>query len=103
VRNRDPDNLCEEIRRVITEAAMKNKPQKRNKKGPKWLTERTLKIAEERREATQVGNRAEVRRLNSEFQREARKDKDRFIKQKCRNLEEKAQKKRPRDMFRTIR
>jgi hypothetical protein len=60
VRNRDPDNLWEEIRRVITETAMKNIPKKRNKKGPKWLTERTLKIAEERWEAKQVGNWAEV-------------------------------------------
>jgi hypothetical protein len=81
---------------------MKNIPEKRNKKGPKWLTERTLKITEERREAKEVGNRAEVRRLNSEFQREARKDKDMLIKEKCRDLEEKAQKIRPRDMFRTI-
>jgi hypothetical protein len=56
-----------------TEAAMKNIPEKRNKKGPKWITKRTLKIAEERREAKEVGNRAEVRRMNSEFQREARK------------------------------
>jgi hypothetical protein len=47
--NRDPDKLWEEIRRVIIEAAMKNIPEKRNNKGPKWLTERTLKIAEERR------------------------------------------------------
>jgi hypothetical protein len=41
--------------------------------------------------------------LNSEFQREARKDKERSIKEKCHDLEEKAQKKRPRDMFRTNR
>ena len=41
--------------------------------------------------------------MNSEFQREARKDKERFIKEKCCDLEEKAQKKRPRDVFRTIR
>jgi hypothetical protein len=41
--------------------------------------------------------------LNSEFQREARKDKERFIKEKCRDLEEKARKKRPRDIVRTIR
>jgi hypothetical protein len=89
--------------RVITEAAMKNIPEKRNKKGPKWLTERTLKIAEERREAIEVGNREKVRRLNSEFQRRARKDKVRFMKEKCRDLEEKAGEKMPRDMFRTIR
>jgi hypothetical protein len=38
-----------------------NIPEKRNKKGSKWLTETTLKIAEEKREAKQVGNRAEVR------------------------------------------
>jgi hypothetical protein len=65
---------------------MKNIPEKRIKTGPKWLTERTFKIAEERWKAKQVGNRAEVRRLNSEFQREERKDKGRFIKEKCRDL-----------------
>jgi hypothetical protein len=86
VGNQDPDNIWEEISRVITEDAMKNIPKKRNNKGPKWLTERTLQIAEERRKAKQAGSRAELRRLNSEFQREARKDKERFIKEKCHDL-----------------
>jgi inorganic triphosphatase YgiF len=42
-------------------------------------------------------------RLNLEFQREARKGKECFIKDKFRDLEEKNQNKRLRDMFRTIR
>jgi hypothetical protein len=95
VRNRDPDNLWEEIRRVITEAAMKNIPKKKEtRKVPNGSQKEPLRL-QKRREAKQVGNRAEVRRLKSKFQREARKDKERFIKEKCCDLEEKARKRGP--------
>jgi replication initiation and membrane attachment protein DnaB len=83
LRKQDPDDLWEEIRGIIIEAAMKSITEKRKKNGPKWLTERTFKITEDRQEAKQAGNRADVRRLNSELQREARKDTERFIKEKC--------------------
>jgi hypothetical protein len=44
VRNRDSDNLWVAISRVITGVAMKNIPEKRNKKGPKWLTKEPLRL-----------------------------------------------------------
>jgi hypothetical protein len=103
LRHRNPDNIREETRKIIGKAATKNTLEKRSKKSPKLLRERTIKIAEERWEAKQVRNRTEVRRLNAEFRREARKDKERLIKDKYHHLEEKNKRKRPRDMFRTIR
>lgn len=48
LRNRDPDNLWDQIRKLITEATTKNIQRKRSQTGLKWLTEKTIKIAEER-------------------------------------------------------
>lgn len=68
---------------------MKNIPEKRTRKGPKWLRERTIEIAEERWEAKQVGNRTEVRCLYAKFHSKVREEKERLKKDKYHDLEEK--------------
>ena len=45
----------------------------------KWLSEKTLKIAEKRREAKGKGGKARYTHLNAEFQRIARRDKKAFL------------------------
>lgn len=60
LRNQDPANLLQE-KRKLQEAAMKNIPEKKNQERFKLAHRRTIKIAEERREAKRVEDRAEVR------------------------------------------
>ena len=57
---------------------MKNIPgkKKKNQERSQLAHRRTIKIAEVWQEAKQVWNREEVRRLNSEFQKEGRTDKN---------------------------
>ena len=49
---------------------MKNILEKKNQERSQLAHRRIIKIAEERLEAKQVGNRTKARRLNSEFQGE---------------------------------
>ena len=50
-------------------------PKKKKCKKAKWLSEKALQIAEERREAKDKGERDRYTQLNAEFQRIAKKDK----------------------------
>ena len=54
----------------------------------KWLTEETLQIAEKRREAKGKGEKERYNHLNTEFQRIARKDKEAFLSDQCKGIEE---------------
>ena len=60
------------------------------KKG-KWLSEETLKIAVKRREAKSKGKKERYTHLNSEFQRIARRVKNAFLSDQCKEIEEKQQ------------
>ena len=54
----------------------------------KWLSQEALQIAEERKAAKSKGERERHIRLNSEFQRIARRDKKAFFNKQCIKLEE---------------
>ena len=47
------------------------------------MSEEALQIAEERREAKGKGERERYTQLNAEFQRIVRKDKEAFLKERC--------------------
>ena len=64
---------------------------KKKYKKAKWLPEKTLQIAEERREARGRGDRERYTQLNAEFQRIARRDKKPFFNEQCKEIEEKQQ------------
>ena len=49
-------------------------PQEKEMKKAKWLSEKALQIAEERREAKGKGKKERHTHLNAEFQRIARRD-----------------------------
>ena len=61
-----------EVCNIIQEAVTKTILKKKKFKEAKWLSEKTLQIAEERREAKGKGER-ERYALNTEFQRLARR------------------------------
>ena len=50
------------------------------------MSEETLQIAEERREARGRGDRERYTQLNAEFQRIARRDKKAFLSEQCKEV-----------------
>ena len=76
--DRVPEELGMEVHSAVQEAVTKTIPKKQKGKKAKWLSEKALQIAEERREAKGKGEREIYTQLNAEFQRIARKDKKAF-------------------------
>ena len=64
-----------EVCDIVQEAVIKTIPKKKKCKKAKWLSDKTLQIAEKRREAKGKGERERYTYLNAEFQRIARRDK----------------------------
>ena len=56
--------------------------QKKCKKA-RWLSDKSLQIAEKRREAKDKGEKERYTYLNTEFQRIARRDKKAFLSNQC--------------------
>ena len=64
-----------EVCDIVQEALIKSIHHKKKCKKAKWLSEETVQIAEERREAKSKGERERYFQVNVEFQRIARRDK----------------------------
>ena len=60
-----------------------NHPQEEEMQKEKWLSEETLEIAEERREAKGKGEKERYTHLNAEFQRIAGRDEKAFLSDQC--------------------
>ena len=69
----------------------------------KWLSEEALQIAVKRREAKSQGQKERYKHLNAEFQRIARRDKKAFLRDQCKEIEEKNRMGKTRDLFKKIR
>ena len=72
-------------------------------KKPKCLSEEALQIAEKRREAKGKGKRERYTHWNVELQRIARKDKEVFLSDQCKEIEENNTMGKTRDLFKKIR
>ncbi|KAF7249469.1 Craniofacial development protein 2 [Varanus komodoensis] len=94
-----PEELWTEVRNIVQEAATKAIPKKKKCKKAKWLSEEALQIAEERREAKGKGERERYTQLNAEFQRIARRDKNAFLNEQCKEIEENNRIGRTRDLW----
>ena len=101
--NRVPDELWTEVHDIVQETGIKTIPKKRKCKRAKWLSEETLQIAEERREAKSKGGKERYTHLNAEFQRMARRDKKDFLSDQCKEIEENNRTGKTRDVFKKIR
>ena len=62
---------------------------KKKCKKAKRLSEEVLQIAEQRREAKGKGEKERYKHLNTAFQRTARRDKKAFLRDQCKEIEEK--------------
>ena len=56
-----------------------------------------------RREAKSKGEKESYKHLNAEFQRVARRDKEAFLNDKCKEIEENNRMEKTRDLFKKIR
>ena len=75
-----------EVCNIVQETVTKTIPKKKKCKKAKWLSEKALQIAEERREAKDKGERDRYTQLNAEFQRIARRDKKAFLNEQCKEI-----------------
>ena len=101
--DRGPEELWMEVCDIVQEVVIKTIPKKKKCKKAKWLSEEALQIAEKRREVK--GNREKERytHLNAEFQRIARRDKNAFLSDQCKEIEGNNSMEKTRDLFKKIR
>ena len=69
----------------------------------KWLSDKALQIAEQRRDANGKGEKERYTHLNAEFQRIARRDKKAFFSDQCKEIEETNRMGKTKDLFKKIR
>ena len=98
-----PEELWTEVCDIVQEAVIKTIPKKKKCKKAKWLCEEGLQIAEKRREAKGKGEKERYTHLNAEFQRRARRDKQAFLSDQCKEIEENNRMGKTRDLFKKIR
>ena len=67
------------------------------------MSEEALQIAEKRREAKGKGEKERYAQLNAEFQRLARRDKQEFLSEQYKEIEENDRMGKSRDLFKKIR
>ena len=75
---------------------------KKKCKKAKWLSEEALKIAEKRREVKGKGEKERYTHLNAEFQRIPRRDKEAFLSDQWKEMEENNRMEKTRDLFKKI-
>ena len=98
-----PDELWTEVCDIVQETGIKIIPQKKKCKKEKWLSEEALQIAVKRKEAKSKGEKERYKHLNAEFQRIARRDKNTFFSDQCKEIEENSRMGKTRDLFKKIR
>ena len=85
---RVPEELRIEVRDIVQEAVIKTIPKTKKCQKAKWLSEEALQIAEKGREAKGKGEKERYTHLNAEFQRIARRNKNAFLSDQCKEIEE---------------
>ena len=98
-----PDELWTEVHDIVQETGIKTIPKKKKCKKAKWLSEKPLQIAVNRREAKSKGEKERYTHLNAEFQRIARREKKAFFSDQCKEIEENNRMGKARDFFKKIR
>ena len=94
--DRVPDDTLEKT--GIKSIAMEKKCKK-----AKWLSGEALQIAVKRREVKSKGEKGRYKHLNAEFQRIARRNKKAFLRDHCKEIEEKNRMGKTRDFFKKTR
>ena len=95
--------LWTEVHGTVQETGSKTITEEKKCKKAKWLFEKALQIAEERREVKRKGEKERYTHLNAEFQRIARRDKKAFLDDQCKEIEENNRMGKTRDLFKKSR
>ena len=82
------NELWKEVRDIVQETGSKTIPKTKKCKKAKWLSEEALHIAVKRREVKSKEGKERYTHLNAEFQRIARRDKNAFLSDQCKEIEE---------------
>ena len=98
---RVPDELWTEVCDIVQETGSKTIPKKKKCKKKKW-SEEPLQIAGKRREAKGKGEKEIHIYLNAEFQRIASRDKEAFLSDQCKEIEENNKVGKTRDLIKKI-
>ena len=97
-----PEELWMEVCDIVQETGVKAIPMEKKCKKAKWLSEEALQIAVKRKEAKSKREKERYTHLNAEFQRIARRDKNAFLSDQCKERENNRMGK-ARDIFKKIR
>ena len=101
--DRMPDELWMEVHDILQETGINNIPKQKKCKKAKWLSEKALQIAVQRREVKSKGEKERYTHLNEEFQRIARRNKKAFLSDQGKEIEENNRMGKTRDLFKKIR
>ena len=99
-----PDELWVGIRDSIQLTAKKHVPLKKKKKTSPWLSEEVIDLADERRLLKEAGLQHSklYRKLSSEIQQKARRDKNSHLTKLCSELEDHSTQNNSRGLFRGV-
>ena len=86
--DRVPDELWTEVCDIVQETGIKTIPKKKKWEKANGLSEEALQIAVKRREVKSRGEKERYTHLNAEFQRITRRDKEAFLSDQCKEIEE---------------
>ena len=89
--------VCDIVQEIMTI------PMEKKCKKAKWLSEEALQIAVKRREVKSKVKKERYSHLNAEFQRIARRDKNVFLSDQCKEIEENNRMGKTRNLFKKIR
>ena len=91
-----------EVHNIQQEAMIKTTPKKKKCKKAKRLSEEYLQIAEKRRESKGKGEKERYTHLNAEFQRIPRREKEAFLRDQCKGIEENDRMGKTRDFLKKL-
>ena len=83
-----PEELWTEVHDIAQKALIKTIFKKKKCKKAKGPSEEALRIAEKTREAKDKGEKETYTYLNGQFQRIARREKEAFLSDQCKEIEE---------------
>ena len=101
--DRVPDELWMEVRDIVQETGIKTIHMEKKCRKAKWLSGEALQIAVKRKEVKSKGEKERYKCLNAEFQRIAVRDKEAFLSNQCKEIEENNTMGKTRDLFKKIR
>ena len=102
--DRVPGELWREVHDTVQEeTGIKTISKEKKCKKAKWLSEEALQIAVNRKEAKGKGEKERYIHLNAEFQRIPRRDKEAFLSNQCKEIEENNKMGKTRELFKKIR